>query len=167
MTRAGSRTLLSGSHVSSMTGGFTCPIYYQGVVSVEKASMIIRYKLPQRTGKVSEVSCSHVSSMTRAGSRSVLSRSHVSSMIGGLTCPIYYQGVVSIEKGSVIIRYNLPEFIKKVSETANRSPAVMFHAWLGRRVEHCSPAAMFQAWQADVLVRYTTRVLSVLTKDVW
>ena len=100
------------SHVSSMAGGCTCSIYYQGVVSIEKGSVIIRYKLPERIGKVSEVSCSHVSSMTKAGSRSVLSRSHVSSMTGGLTCPIYYQGVVSIEKGSVIIRYNLPELLQ-------------------------------------------------------
>jgi len=27
-----------------MTGGCTCPIYYQGVVSVDKGSMIIPYK---------------------------------------------------------------------------------------------------------------------------
>jgi hypothetical protein len=36
-------------------------------------------------------------------------------MTGGCTCPIYYQGVVSVEKGSVIIRYKLVELIKKVS----------------------------------------------------
>jgi hypothetical protein len=40
-------------------------------------------------------------------------------MTGGCTCPIYYQGVVSLEKASAIIRYKLPELIKKVSEAAN------------------------------------------------
>jgi hypothetical protein len=40
-------------------------------------------------------------------------------MAGGSTCPIYYQGVVSLEKGSETIRYKLPELIKKVSEAAN------------------------------------------------
>jgi len=83
--------------------------------------------------------------MTRPGSRAVLSRSHISSMTGGCTCPIYYQRVVSIEKGSVIIRYKLPELIKTLCEAANRSPAAMFQAWLGRRVELCSLAAMFKA----------------------
>ena len=83
--------------------------------------------------------------MTRARSRTVLSRSHVSSMTGGCTCPIYYQGVVGIEKGSVIIRYKLPELIKRVSETVYRSPAAMFQACLGHRVEPCSLAAMFKA----------------------
>jgi hypothetical protein len=47
MTWAGSRTLLSRSHVSSMTGGYTCPIYYRGVVSVQKGRLIIRYKLAE------------------------------------------------------------------------------------------------------------------------
>ena len=42
-------------------------------------------------------------------------------MAGGFTCPIYYQGVVSIEKGSVIIRHQLPERIEKV-------PGVIFQA---------------------------------------
>jgi hypothetical protein len=37
-------------------------------------------------------------------------------MTGRCTCPIYYQGVVGLEKGSVVIRYKLPELIKKVSE---------------------------------------------------
>jgi len=50
-------------------------------------------------------------------------------MTGGCTCPIYYQGVVSVEKGRVIIGYKLAELIKKVSEAA--LPAV--------------PVAMFQA----------------------
>jgi len=67
--------------------------------------MIIRYNkkfLRQRT----PLSRGHVSSMTRAGSRTLLSRSHVSSMTGiGCTCPIYYRGVVSVEKGSVIDIY--------------------------------------------------------------
>jgi len=57
----------------------------------------------------------HAPSMTRAVSRTVLSRSHVSSMTGGCTYPIYYQRAVSIDKGSVIIRYTLPELFKKVS----------------------------------------------------
>ena len=53
--------------------------------------------------------------MKRAGSQTVTSRSHVSSMTGACTYPIYNQGVVSIEKGSVTIRYKLPEIIKTVS----------------------------------------------------
>jgi len=57
--------------------------------------------------------------MTTVESRTLLSRSHGSSMTGGSTCPIYYQGIVSLEKGSVIIRYKLPELIKKASEAAN------------------------------------------------
>jgi hypothetical protein len=36
-------------------------------------------------------------------------------MTGGCPCPIYYRGVVSVDKGSVIIRYKLAELIKKVS----------------------------------------------------
>jgi len=50
-----------------MTGGCTCPIYYQEVVSAEKGSVIIRYKLPELIKNVScgeLLSCSHVSSMT-------------------------------------------------------------------------------------------------------
>jgi len=54
--------------------------------------------------------------MTMVGSRTLLSRSRVSSMTGGCTCPIYYQGVVSVEKGSVIIRYKLAELLKTVSK---------------------------------------------------
>ena len=47
MTRAGNRNLLSGSHVSSMTGGCTYLIYYQGVVSLGNGSVTIRYKIPE------------------------------------------------------------------------------------------------------------------------
>ena len=36
-------------------------------------------------------------------------------MTSGCTCPIYYQGVDSLEKGSVIIRYKLPELIQNVA----------------------------------------------------
>jgi len=116
MTIVESRILLSRSHVSSMTGGCTCPIYYQGVVSLEKGSVVIRYKLPELIKKVwrgTPPSRSHVSSMTMIGSRTLLSRSRVSSMTGGCTCPIYYQRVVGVQKGSVIIRYKLPELFKK------------------------------------------------------
>jgi hypothetical protein len=101
-----------------MTGGSTCPICYQGVVRVEKGSVIIRYKIAERIEKVwrgTPLSRRHVSSTT-VGSRTLLSRSRASSMTGGCTCPIYYQGVVSVEKGSVIIRYQLAELIEKVSE---------------------------------------------------
>ena len=50
------------------------------------------------------------------GSRTLLSRNHVSSMIVERSaCSIYYQVVVSIEAGSVIIRYKLAELIKTVS----------------------------------------------------
>jgi hypothetical protein len=53
--------------------------------------------------------------MTRARSRTLLSLSHISNMTGEGTYPIYYQGVVSVEKGGVIIRYKLAELIKTVS----------------------------------------------------
>ena len=54
---------------------------------------------------------------------------HVSSMTGGCTCPIYYQRVVSVEKGSVIIRFKLAELIKTVSYAGEpRSPAATFQA---------------------------------------
>jgi len=51
---AGSRSLLSLSHASSMTGGCPCSIYYQGVFSVEKGGVIIRCKLPELIKTVSE-----------------------------------------------------------------------------------------------------------------
>jgi hypothetical protein len=67
--------------------------------------------------------------MTGAGSRNLLSRCHVSGMTGGCTCPTYYQGVVSVAKGSVEIQYKLAELIKKVSEEANPTlPVAMFQA---------------------------------------
>jgi len=65
------------------------------------------------------LSRSQVSSLTMVESRTLLCCSHVSSVAGGCTGQIYYQGVVSVEKGSVIIRCKLPERIKKVSEAAN------------------------------------------------
>jgi len=46
-------------------------------------------------------------------------------MTGGCTCPMYYRGVVSVEIGGVIIRYKLPELIKKVSQAGN--PALPSH----------------------------------------
>ena len=72
-----------------------------------------------------------------AGSRTLLSRSHVSSMTGWCTCPIYYQGVVRAEKGSVIIRYKLADLIKRVWPGTLLSRAAMFQAWLG---EESNPA---------------------------
>jgi len=88
----------------------------------------------------------HVSSMTRARSRTLLSHSHISSLTGGCTCRIYYQGGVSVEKGSMIFRYKLAELIEKV--LSGGSPTLATHCfkhalWWG--VEPCSPAAMFQA----------------------
>ena len=126
MTRAGSRTLPSRSHVSSMTGECTYSIYYQRVVSVDKGSVISRYKkkqnsLPKKVplrrrtplsrGPVSSMtsagsrtlfSPSHVSSMTSAGSRTLFSRSHVSSMTGEGAYPIYHQNVVNVENGTLL-----------------------------------------------------------------
>jgi len=64
-------------------------------------------------------------------------------MTGGRPCPIHYRGVVSVENGSVIIRYKLPDRSKQVLQGESRSPVAMFQAWLG--VEHCCPAAKFQA----------------------
>ena len=40
MTRAESRTLLSRSHVSSLTGEYTYPIYHQRVVNVDNGTFI-------------------------------------------------------------------------------------------------------------------------------
>jgi len=62
-------------------------IYYQGVISVEKGTVIIRYKLPELIKSklrrwLTSLSCSRVSSMTM-----MVSRSHVSSMTGRCTCP--------------------------------------------------------------------------------
>jgi len=148
-----------------MTGGCTYPIYYQRLVSVDKRSVIIRYKkhklacqkmfLRRRTsrsrshgssmtmaGSRTLLSRSHVSSMTMAGSRTMLSRSHVSSMTGGCTCSINYQGVVSVKKGSVIIRYKLAELIKSFSGALSCSHV---SSMTRRGVKPCSPAAMFQA----------------------
>jgi len=85
MTRVGDGTLLSRNHVSIMTGGCTYPMYYQTVVSGEKGSAIIRDKKNKLADqkKVRNPPCQgHVSSMTWAGSRTMLSRSHVSSMTG-------------------------------------------------------------------------------------
>jgi len=125
MAVTGSRTVLSRSHVPSMTGGCTCPIYYQVVVSLEKGSVIIRYKLPELSKKFlrrrTPLSRNHVSSMTRAGSRTASSRCHVSSTPGEWTYPIYYQTVVSVDKGSVIIRHKLPERIKILRRPTPRS----------------------------------------------
>jgi hypothetical protein len=61
--------------------------------------------------------------MTGLENRTLLSRSQVSSMTCGCTCPIYYQGVVNVEKGSVIIRSKLAELIKKVGRGTGLSLA--------------------------------------------
>jgi hypothetical protein len=87
-----------------MAGAWTCPIYYRGAVSVEKGSVIIRYKLPELIKKFLRRG-----NALLQGGRTLLSRSHVPSMTGGCTCPIYYQGVVSFEKGGVIMRYKLAD----------------------------------------------------------
>jgi len=47
MTRQGVEPLLSRSHVSSMTGGYTYQIYHQRVENVYKGSVIIRDKKKQ------------------------------------------------------------------------------------------------------------------------
>ena len=72
------------------------------------------YKLPELIKKA----------LTR---RTPLSRSHAVAMFqaGECTYPIYYQRVVNVDKGSVIIRYKLPELIKKVSQAGN--PALPSH----------------------------------------
>jgi len=69
-------------------------------------------------------------------------------MTGGRPRPIYYREVVSVEKGSVIIRYKLPEHSK-------------FQKF---RRGSCSSAAMFQAWLG--LVRYTTGELLVSKQEM-
>jgi len=107
-----------------MTGGYTCPIYDQGVVSVAKGSVIIRFKLPELIKNVSWAGNCSPADMFRAclgGGSTLLSRSHVSSTTGESAGPIYYQGLVSVENGSVIIRSKFAELIKNVSWVGNRS----------------------------------------------
>jgi len=108
-----------------MTGGCTGPIYYQGVVSVEKGSVMILYQLAELIKKDSEpanpLSRSHVSSMTRAGSRTLPSRRHIPSMTGERTYPIYYQTVVSVDKGSMIIRYQKTTELSRDDTTPHSS----------------------------------------------
>jgi len=66
--------------------------------------------------------------MTIVGSGTLLFCSHVSSMTGGCGCSVYYQEVVSLEKGKVIIRHKLPELIKSFCGGGFRFPAAMFQA---------------------------------------
>jgi len=104
----------------------------EGVISVEKGSVIIRYKLVeliQKGWRGTPLSRSHISSMTTVGSRTLLSRRRVSSTTGGYTSPIYYRGAVSVEKGSVIIRYKLADLNKKkFFVKGHRSLAAMIQA---------------------------------------
>ena len=148
MTREGCRTLLSRSHVSSMTGECTYPIYYQRVVSLEKGSVIIRYPLPELTQKVSDAANPALPQPCfkhdYGGESNLLSRSHVSSMTGGCTFPIYYPGVVSVEKGRVIIRYTLAQLSKSILDGEPPSCSDV-SSITTRGVEPSSPAAMFQA----------------------
>ena len=65
-------------------------------------------------------------------------------MTGECSCPIYCQGIVSVDKGSVIIRYKLTELIKKVFLRWKTTLAAMFEAWLGGEGGE-PPAAMFEA----------------------
>jgi len=97
-----------------MAGGCTCPIYYQRLVSVDKGSVIIRYKHKLAYQKKS----------LRKGNP-VLPQPCFKHDYGGESNPdlprtcckhdrrIYYHGVVRVEKGCVIIRYKLAELIKK------------------------------------------------------
>jgi len=73
MTMVGSRTMLSRSHVSSMT----LSDILAGSCWLAKGSVIILCKLAKLIKKVYQADPA---------------------------CPIYYQGVVSAEKGRVIIR---------------------------------------------------------------
>jgi len=121
--------------------------------------------------KKAKVSRGRVSSMTRRGVEPCSPAVMFQEWQAGVLCtyPIYYQRVVCVDKGSVIIRYKQNKLTCRkrfLRGGEPRSPAAMFQAWLGRVVEPCSPAAMLQAWQADVLVRYTTRELSVKKRSV-
>ena len=104
---------------------------------MEKGSVMIIYKLAELIKKLLRrgtlLSCCPGASRSMVGSRTLVSGSHVSSMTSGCTSPMYYQGVVSLEKGSMIIRYaNYLSLSKSV---------------LGceQGAKPCSPAAMFQA----------------------
>jgi len=116
--------LLSRGHVSSMTGGRTCPIYYQRVAQAcfkhdfgeESKVAVPQPCFKHDFGGESKVTLPEPCfKHDFGGSRTLLSRRHVSSMTGERTCPIYDRGVVSVEKGSMIIRYKLAELIKKFS----------------------------------------------------
>ena len=87
--------------------------------------MIIRYKKNKLAYQKNvlgggELSRGHVLSMTSAVDRTLLSRNHVSSMTGGCTYPMYYQRVVSGDKGSVIIRYRK----NKLADQKSAEPAL-------------------------------------------
>jgi len=81
-----------------------------------------------------------------AGSRTLFSRGHVSSMTGGCACPIYYRGVVSVEKGNIIIRYKLAELIKRVSYAGNPTlPQPRFKHDYGGEANPALPQQCFMA----------------------
>jgi hypothetical protein len=85
----------------------------------------------------------HVSSMTRRGPQTLLSRSRVSTMTGRCTYPIHHQRGASVENGSVIIQYRR-QFgwaYQKESFLGSRTPLSRGHvsSMTKRVVEHCSP----------------------------
>jgi len=63
----------------------------------QKEKVIIRHKLPEL-----------IKSLLDGEPRSCAA----TFQAGGCTCPMYYRGVVSLEKGRVIIRHKLPELVK-------------------------------------------------------
>jgi len=146
-------------------------IYYQGVISVEKGTVIIRYKLPELS-KNSFLGCEPrfpavmFQAWLRRGVEPCCLNAALPQPCFKHDRRVYLSDILpgscSVEKGSMIIRYKLPELSQKLPR--RRIPLV-FQAWLGRWVEPCSPAAMFQAWEASVLIRYTIRELSMLKME--
>jgi hypothetical protein len=68
-------------------------------------------------------------------------------MTGECTYPIYHQRVVSVDKGSVIIRYkkNKLAYRKKFLRGGEpRSQAAMFQAWLGGESNPTLPQSCFK-----------------------
>ena len=65
-------------------------------------------------------------------------------MTGGCTCLIYYQGVVRVEKGSVIIRYKLAELMKNSSARTPPLAQPCFMAWLGKESNPALPLPCFK-----------------------
>jgi len=171
-----------------MTGGYTHPIYYERVVSVDQGSVIIRYnendliikKRFLRRGSPSRSPAATFQARLCGESNPALPQpcvKHDRRMHSSDT-----RGVVSVKKGSVIIRYKSyhhcgivrtkllhVDSTSAINWTKKKAKVSRGHvsSMTKRGVERWSPAAMFQAWEGGIPIRYTIRELSVLRKEAW